>query len=108
MLTKGDVLAYLGEIPSARGSEKAEEKHPVPEVGVLRMESIVSTLIHHIRLSQAKKEAPKKPLVEMDGETFRRLIAVGLGSPTSAPRALKSAPVSLGPFCLFTSCVSDR
>ncbi|KAL8276843.1 hypothetical protein RQP46_010774 [Phenoliferia psychrophenolica] len=73
MLTKGDVLAYLGEIPSPRGSEKAVEKH-----------------------AEVKAEAPKKPLVEMDGASFRRLIAVGLGSPTTAPRASKAAPVSLG------------
>ncbi|KAK4701205.1 hypothetical protein P7C70_g5030, partial [Phenoliferia sp. Uapishka_3] len=76
MLTKGDVLAFLGEIPNARGSEKKEESHAAPV---------------------AKKEAPKKVLVDMDGASIRRLMAIGLGSPSFAPNA-KAAPISLEGF----------
>ncbi|KAM0750278.1 single hybrid motif-containing protein [Meredithblackwellia eburnea MCA 4105] len=75
-LTKGDVLAFVGEIKDPRGSVK--DKH----VG------------HGSPLPGTSKgtaaETPKKPLVEMDPITFRSLIASGLKiSPTAPSPPLK-------------------
>ncbi|KAM0787092.1 hypothetical protein ACM66B_006350 [Microbotryomycetes sp. NB124-2] len=66
-LTKGDVLAHLGQISSPRGSLPKADSHAV-----------------------ADKPAPKQPeqpkLVELDGPSFRQLIAAGLREPYKAPK----------------------
>ncbi|KAK4056104.1 pyridoxine biosynthesis protein [Microbotryomycetes sp. JL221] len=67
LLTKGDVLAHLGQIKTPRGSLPKEDSHAV-----------------------ADKPAPKQPeqpkLIELDGPTFRQLIASGLREPYKAPK----------------------
>ncbi|ORY88654.1 hypothetical protein BCR35DRAFT_350888 [Leucosporidium creatinivorum] len=67
-LTKGDVLAHLGKISNPRGSEKEEPKHDAKPAAAKQV-----------------KEAPKK---EMDGPTFRSLIAAGLRTPPAAPKPI--------------------
>ncbi|KAK4049726.1 3-ketoacyl-CoA thiolase with broad chain length specificity [Microbotryomycetes sp. JL201] len=66
-LSKGDVLAHLGKISSPRGSLPEDESHAV-----------------------ADKPAPKQPeqpkLIELDGPSFRQLIAAGLRDPFKAPK----------------------
>ena len=82
-LTKGDVLAHLGRIKTATGSEKPDDAHashgaPAKADGA----------------AKAKAEAPTK---EMTALEFRQLIAAGLGQ-AIAPAAAKPAVAGLSTF----------
>lgn len=68
-LTKGDVLAHLGKISSATGSEKPDA--PVSHSGYGS-----SGKVDEPGKGEAVKEAPKK---DMSALEFRQLIASGLG-----------------------------
>ncbi len=80
-LTKGDVLAHLGRIKSATGSEKPDA--PVSHSGYGSSGKADGA-------GKEKAEAPKK---EMTALEFRQLIASGLGQ-AIAPAAAK--PVAAG------------
>ena len=63
MLTKGDVLAFLGEIPSARGSEKEDVKHAAPEVHF----SVVSLVSRVLIRARTGEEGGAKEAAGRDG-----------------------------------------
>ncbi|GAA5861744.1 hypothetical protein JCM1840_005249 [Sporobolomyces johnsonii] len=88
MLTKGDVLAFLGKIKSPYGSIKPESAHGHG----------------HPALEQAasSKDTKKQVEVQLDGPTIRQLIAAGLGS-AAAPKATPAAKPSIS----FDSILDD-
>jgi pyruvate/2-oxoglutarate dehydrogenase complex dihydrolipoamide acyltransferase (E2) component len=77
MLTKGDVLAYLGRASNPLGTYKP------PQVETT---------------ASAKTEAPAKPL---DGDAIRQLIVSGLATKLKPPPHAPSAPIS------FDSIIAD-
>ena len=81
-LTKGDVLAHLGRIKSATGSEKPEA--PVSHSGYGSSGKVDKPG------NEKANEVPKK---EMTALEFRQLIASGLGQ-AIAPVAAKPAPTT--------------
>ncbi|GAA5940932.1 hypothetical protein JCM1841_005174 [Sporobolomyces salmonicolor] len=88
MLTKGDVLAFLGKIKSPYGSIKPESAHGHG----------------HPALEQAAspKDTKKQVEVLLDGPAIRQLIATGLGS-AAAPKATPAAKSSIS----FDSILDD-
>ncbi|GAA5999248.1 hypothetical protein JCM5350_000690 [Sporobolomyces pararoseus] len=86
MLTKGDVLAFLGKIGNPHGSIKKENlhhKHPALEYAA------------------SPKDTKPQVQIQLDGPTIRRMIATGLAS--SSPKA---APVAVTAFS-FDSILDD-
>ncbi|GAA5972177.1 hypothetical protein JCM3765_000376 [Sporobolomyces pararoseus] len=86
MLTKGDVLAFLGKIGNPYGSIKKEnlhQKHPALEYAA------------------SPKDTKPQVQIQLDGPTIRRMIATGLAS--SSPKA---APVAVTAFS-FDSILDD-
>ncbi|GAA5912480.1 Pdx1p [Sporobolomyces salmoneus] len=75
MLTKGDVLAFLGKIGNPHGSIKKEnlhQKHPALEYAA------------------SPKDTKPQVQIQLDGPTIRRMIATGLAAstPSQAPPAV--------------------
>ncbi|CDR49434.1 hypothetical protein NBRC10512_000336 [Rhodotorula toruloides] len=79
VLTKGDVLAFMGKISSPRGSlpkEKPHGGHPANEY------------------TATPKDVKKPVEVQLDGPSMRRIIASGLATAAAGPKpAIVSAPV---------------
>ncbi|GAA6010950.1 hypothetical protein JCM11491_005878 [Sporobolomyces phaffii] len=88
MLTKGDVLAFLGKIGNPHGSIKKEnlyQKHPALEYAA------------------SPKDTKPQVQIQLDGPTIRRMIAAGLSS--SLPKAA-TAPAVVSAFS-FDSILED-
>ncbi|BGP28243.1 pyridoxine biosynthesis protein [Rhodotorula toruloides] len=79
VLTKGDVLAFMGKISSPRGSmpkEKPHGGHPANEY------------------TATPKDVEKPVEVQLDGPSMRRIIASGLATAAAGPKpAILAAPV---------------
>ncbi|GAA5889792.1 hypothetical protein JCM6882_004325 [Rhodosporidiobolus microsporus] len=93
ILTKGDVLAFLGKISNPRGSlpaDKPHGNHPANEF---------------TKSASGYGEAPKKsaPAVQLDGPQIRQLIAAGLGV-AAAPKPAAAGPK---PTYSFDSILDD-
>ncbi|GAA5935585.1 Pdx1p [Sporobolomyces koalae] len=90
MLTKGDVLAFLGKIGNPHGSIKKEnlhQKHPALEYAA------------------SPKDTKPQVQIQLDGPTIRRLIATGLGLP--AISAAAPAVSTQVPAISFDSILDD-
>ncbi|POY72815.1 hypothetical protein BMF94_4224 [Rhodotorula taiwanensis] len=89
ILTKGDVLAFLGKIPTARGSVPEDKPHGN----------------HPANYYTATPKDVKKPVeVILDGPTMRRMIATGLGSAATPKPA---SPIAPAPSFSFDSILDD-
>ncbi|GAA5858028.1 hypothetical protein JCM8547_006669 [Rhodosporidiobolus lusitaniae] len=95
ILTKGDVLAFLGKIENARGSLPAEKPHG----GHPANEYTKSNSAYGSSAGQGKKV----PEVQLDGPSIRHLIAQGL-SVAAKPKPAVSAPA---PKYSFDSILDD-
>ncbi|TKA52814.1 hypothetical protein B0A53_04510 [Rhodotorula sp. CCFEE 5036] len=91
VLTKGDVLAYLGKISNPRGSlpeDKPHGNHPA-----------------NYYTATPKDVQVKKPVeVQLDGPTIRRMIATGLGTAATPKPA---SPIAPTPSFSFDSILDD-
>ncbi|GAA5825537.1 hypothetical protein JCM5353_002331 [Sporobolomyces roseus] len=90
MLTKGDVLAYLGKIGNPHGSIKKDnlhQKHPALEYAA------------------SPKDTKPQVTIQLDGPTIRRMIATGLSIPSvsSLPKTVSTTPAPIS----FDSILED-
>ncbi|BGP58629.1 pyridoxine biosynthesis protein [Rhodotorula sphaerocarpa] len=89
VLTKGDVLAFLGKISNPRGSlpeDKPHGNHPANYY------------------SPTPKDVKEPVQIAVDGPTLRRMIASGLGS-SAAPKP--ASPIAPPPTFSFDSILDD-
>ncbi|GAA5868019.1 hypothetical protein JCM3774_001570 [Rhodotorula dairenensis] len=89
ILTKGDVLAFLGKISNPRGSLPEDKPHGN----------------HPANYYTATPKDVKKPVeIQLDGPTIRRMIATGLGTAASPKPA---SPIAPTPSFSFDSILDD-
>lgn len=112
VLTKGDVLAYLGKISNPRGSlpeDKPHGNHPANYYTATPKD--VSPPFTHPPLLPARPPLMfaipelqvKKPVeIQLDGRTIRRMIATGLGTAATPKPA---SPIAPTPSSFCESCL---